>query len=615
MRRAVNRIFPLSKNNVLNHQVVRSLKVNFSNVEEFYIALDEPHRIYKPCEKISGEVVLQLKRDMANVAIHLVILGAAKIKSSNSPSTLRNTRKASLFTRAICIYGGSENEDDPDSYHNGLTKGEHRFPFVVTLPKENIFTSISFEKGSIIYSFKATISDSSEQSVLESQLEGNLVDTQELNGKQRVTKLDGLKSPIMECEKYINVLRPINVSRLPKLKPKTLVVNIPSRRLMKTISSSSTINSTSSAASQDLPGRPKRRESNTDSSSPNSIENGGAIKSDPKIKLTVSIAEAGYLRGESIPINIKLNHVKKMTNTNGIVLTFLRICRIDFGPVGAIQSFRKDLSQCILPLLVNPVTLECEASTNLRIPSDVFPTIVGCELVSFQYYIEVLVNCTNAKGASQSSQSQATIDKGFDDENLARFRNSRGKYLDTENQRGIRFQLPEEEQGVKPNYNNPSSGNIFNVDKLKRMKNVLSLTTEIVIGTERRKTKRRGRRSEIDNHFSSSSPIATDSPLVETPISTDTPIDSPADQAFPSTPPYDHLSPPPLPNSENHSASPRDEKTLHRLHEEALLPSEPVFDDRDPQESPHAGSDYDIDFVPAYFANPSGEGNHTSKRD
>ena len=98
------------------------------------------------------------------------------------------------------------------------------------------------------------------------------------------------------------------------------------------------------------------------------------------------------MRGELIPIKLSINHLRKIQDFNGIIITFVRVCRLDNGPDGVVESFRKDLQQLILPLYVDPVTFQSEINSSLRVPADAFPTILGCPLVSFQYFVEVLIN-------------------------------------------------------------------------------------------------------------------------------------------------------------------------------------------------------------------------------
>ena len=82
----------------------------------------------------------------------------------------------------------------------------------------------------------------------------------------------------------------------------------------------------------------------------------------PTIKAILEVPQRGYLRGELIPIKLSINHLRKIQDFNGIIITFVRVCRLDNGPDGVVESFRKDLQQLILPcmlilLLSNPKSI------------------------------------------------------------------------------------------------------------------------------------------------------------------------------------------------------------------------------------------------------------------
>lgn len=119
--------------------------------------------------------------------------------------------------------------------------------------------------------------------------------------------------------------------------------------------------------------------------------------------------KAGALRGDSIPVKISIRHTKPIKSLNGIILTLHRQSRFDpahraqpplkkalssAGGSGGGGTFRKDLAQTVMPLIVDPKTLTTVVRANLRVPEDVFPTITsvpGGE-VSFRYYVEVVVD-------------------------------------------------------------------------------------------------------------------------------------------------------------------------------------------------------------------------------
>ncbi|GME99072.1 unnamed protein product [Ambrosiozyma monospora] len=175
MRRAVHQILPIKSTRMLSATLASRLK---SGVKEFYVILDDPHKIYRPGDEVSGQVVLIASKNLTDLLIKLSLVGLIKI---NSHGPLRSQKKQYLFNHSITLYGDVANNE------MALTKGEHRFPFIVKLPKKNIYTSISFEKGEIKYTLTCDLCDKT---------------------------FDGAK--ILNTEKLINIVKPINLSILPE---------------------------------------------------------------------------------------------------------------------------------------------------------------------------------------------------------------------------------------------------------------------------------------------------------------------------------------------------------------------------------------------------------------
>ncbi|CDK26661.1 unnamed protein product [Kuraishia capsulata CBS 1993] len=597
MRRAVTNLIPLNKTRIL-----KTLKLDVSSVDDFYIELDDAHKTYLPGEEVKGQAILQLKKNLINVAVTLSLLGAVKLKNLSPSSSWRSSRKKVLFSHTIMIYGGDDADTgvEPGAEAvNGLTRGEHRFPFIVKLPKKKVFTSISFEKGSIRYSLKASLCDLKDKQMV-------------LDLDEEVSKKTQNNSSFLTCEKYLNIVKPINVALFPSPKPKVLVLKYPTKKLRRTQSSSSTINSQTSTNSQETPQHQLQ--------TPHSQEaDPGAFGS--QIKLTVTLQAMGYLRGEIIPVRINLQHFKQTRNINGIVVTLIRICRMDMGEDSAIQSFRKDLAQSILPLYLDPQTHRCELNTSLRVPTDAFPTIVGCEMVSFQYFVEVLVNLSNSKSSTNAMATPSRLDAGLDEENIEDVTTSSFRRQSIDNS-------PSPGGSVGWSSETNPTPNIFNVDKLKRMKNVITTSSEVIVGTERKISKRK--KAQRDFYTESSAAVsppasAVGSSTTSPGASSVSPQNLTDETSRVVSPGYAYTQPPPFQGGLSPSDIPTSpevaEKEALRLRERALMPSEPDWSG-DPEgttapDLPHnshlleyaipaeAGSDagYDeeyTDYVPMY---------------
>lgn len=220
------------------------------------------------------------------------------------------------------------------------------------------------------------------------------------------------------------------------------------------------------------------------------------------IKVSLSIPKKGYLRGELIPIKLNINHLRKVQDVNGIIVTFVRVCRLDNGPEGLFDSFRKDLAQSVIPLYVDPNTFTSEINTSIRIPADSFPTISGCPLVSFQYFVEVLVNLSGKTVVLDDNLPKSSVgsDNGHQSP-IIDFPNSNGGNMNNSNTNAANSELDSSGKNISDSlndfklqfnylssvtdFNQKERSTFINTDKYKRMKKFLQLTSEIVIGTHR----------------------------------------------------------------------------------------------------------------------------------
>lgn len=128
-----------------------------------------------------------------------------------------------------------------------------------------------------------------------------------------------------------------------------------------------------------------------------------------KIQALVELNKAGFLKGDSIALNIQVQHVKPIKNMRGTIATLYRLSRFNSHDV-APQSFRKDLCQTVSPLLVDPRSLSYKMSTRLRIPADIFPTIKSAGPVSFRYFVEVVLDLNGRTTVWQGGTASGNMD-------------------------------------------------------------------------------------------------------------------------------------------------------------------------------------------------------------
>lgn len=515
MRRVVSRILPTASL-FLNHSLDRgpasssSARLSSAAIDDFYMELDSPHASWAPGDEISGRIIVASKRNVSNIVITLSLIGHVKINSSASYAKLRPLQKT-LFNHTVQIYGPTHDALDDHDLVNGLNVGEHRFPFVVKLPTKRVFTSLDFGKGSITYVLRAcmggvssyvssptTLSHSIGSSPMDAS-PGSDIST--VGQGAHAVKAPTLRNPPFTAERLITLVCPIDVSKLAPATAKRLILrNNRSNGLLRTQSGNSSLcvnagdqdsrlvasilgdassepgpliartlsNLASAAASTSAQPSPSILTSAAalHANSPSAylaspvMANRQATVSPPPnnhILVSLEIPQRGYLRGELLPIQLTINHIKMIHDLNGVIITLVRVCRIgsesDLGP----DIFRKDLQQLILPMYIDPLTFELQVRASLRVPADAFPTISGCPLVSFSYFVEVLINLLGKLIAIESRATGPNLDFGIP------------------SMPPLNTALTE----LKARHE------FINTDRLKRLRKFLQLSTEVVIGTHR----------------------------------------------------------------------------------------------------------------------------------
>lgn len=244
-----------------------------------------------------------------------------------------------------------------------------------------------------------------------------------------------------------------------------------------------------------------RNSSNVRSADGGGPASGGPIE-DREITATVELLKGGCLPGDLLPVRIRVDHNRRMKSMHGVIVTLHRQGRVDYAPpaslftnlskeearkleheemypksrtglgglslsaAGSCSVFRKDLSQTVTPLIIDPTTLSANIATSVRVPEDAFPSIkdVPGGLIAFKYYVEVIVDLGGKlDGPSQGSPKQsgrtgplsmsgagAAPGVGPHDTQLSRLANWNGTIVDT--------------------------------DHLRREKGVISVSFEVIVG-------------------------------------------------------------------------------------------------------------------------------------
>lgn len=347
------------------------------------------------------------------------------------------------------------------------------------------------------------------------------------------------------------------------------------------------------------------------------------------ITAKIELLKAGCLPGDSIPITISIKHTKRIKSLHGIIITLYRQGRIDSAPpltlfseikgkdlermkheeyyprsktglgglsltsAGSSSVFRKDLSQTLAPIMIDPITLSTVVTASLRVPEDVFPTVTGVpgEMISFRYYVEVVVDL----GGKLAGQDRHLPRLGM--VSLPSMTNHNGQTLGRDN-------------GSAPILAT-WGGNIVNTDRVRREKSVVACLFEVIVGTtDSARMRGRGNIISEQNIEDTSRPLSAEmppadedahqnDPIVATPRELLYPYDdydlqrrqwpqSPHEQTYdyneaehnmPDESQVPHYSENTVPAPQVSTPEHHTEKERVRLAEQMLLPSQPPTND------------------------------------
>lgn len=424
-------------------------------VRQLFIELKEPHRIWKPDEYVSGEAVLVLKKDIMNVALRLKMVSEIRVRNSGG-ATVKKSRGERLLEKSTFLYGEEcAEKQDNDKVVNGLTKGEHRFPFRMKVRSgRKVCSSIEFERGSIRH-------------YLQCQVEN-------MGPKQE-------EKPVSCCEQAFFVIVPVDVATLPQQKVRRVVLQ-----------SASTVRHPPKGlgdGSSSFLTRATNRSSNSNSSNGSYSEPTAVEKT---VTISVDISHSGYSIGEIIPINVSVQHYKSFCHPAGLIVTLSRICRVgSSGKDEPMETFRKDICQSVSPLYVDPTTFHSNSMVYLKVPIDAFSTFTNVpNYFTFQYYVEVVVNLSQ-KNVVYTESNRAIGDPS--DTALSSGDSGKPDLEGNLNQIQRKF-LNMVGNDASVAESNDIESNIFyrdmvNVQKLKRQNNVTGMSVETIIGTTRSQSK------------------------------------------------------------------------------------------------------------------------------
>lgn len=499
---------------------------------DFCIDIDEPHRQYQPGDTVGGSVRLRVLKPIRVTHIAVCLHGFVQVyKTPGSPGEGYRANNAYLGAgrgkKSGEYFGNgfaSLFEDEVVLCGDGrLAEGSYQFNFELEFPDRDLPSSIDFERGTISYMITATMTRPTTlmptvtcdhtvyfvERIDISRLyppKPRTITLEPVSKRARtrsharkLVDATGRRSRKVDSTQQTEQSRESRASSMLSIQAETEtpISPAPSELSLETETSSS------EQLSRRLSGPESHRSPTPDGAN---ISKTLLQRSPRTITAAVESLTGGCLRGDHVCIKVSVNHTKAIRSLYGVIVTLYRHARVDLHPAiplgptekgagtkyedyypksltglgglslsgaGSSHVFRKDLSQVLAPLYVDPTSLTAELNPKVRVPDEAFPTIstVPGGMISFKYYVEVVLDIQGKLGNS--------------DRSLGNLGGLSGMPSPTAGIDGL-----ENERSAST----PYGSNIIDTAPIRRDKGVVTCTFEVIVGTrdsERRKGKRR----------------------------------------------------------------------------------------------------------------------------
>ena len=333
-------------------------------------------------------------------------------------------------------------------------------------------------------------------------------------------------------------------------------------------------------------------------------ENCSSCVSDQVVIATVELLQGACLPGDRIPLKMSISHNKPVKNLQGISITMFREGHVDTHPAiplgpsqtrekqqfedyypksrtglgglslssaGSSSDFRKDLSQRVVPLIVDPQSLNTVVNTSIQVPEDLFPTIscVPGAMITFKYYVEVVIDLRGRSTGQDRFIPRLNMTSGIPKHEAYDYTSN--KHDDMESS----------------TFPSLAPSNFVTTEHVRREKGVITCLFEVIVGTRDTERKRlRGgvcHRSALEARKSATPDENRDVPdscitkehnhELELDTEHTNSLESPRQRRRGTSEMDDHLQPNVFPPPETEELL--DEKAQIRMAEQQLLPSVP----------------------------------------
>ncbi|KAL2757570.1 hypothetical protein ACRALDRAFT_1074560 [Sodiomyces alcalophilus JCM 7366] len=464
------------------------------HLADFHINPSEPHRQYSAGDKVYGSVIVTVVKPIR--ITHLTVSLHGYVRVYKGPTVAdRDQANPALSGYPSARYHGngyaSLFQDEQVLAGEGrLEASKYEFRFELQFPEKGLPSSIDFERGTISYMITATMTRPTTI---------NATTTCERK-IALVEKIDiGLLPPPRPKMIYVEPISKKSRRRKQAGHERPLVspdvTDHGSDRDSVTETTTMGVEE-QSQDDNDGQGSPVQHDVRSEVSAESGRTSGSnlsdrvldahaatALAANAKLQAvdektiiaTMQLLRGGALAGDAATVRITVQHTKPLKSMHGLIITLYRRGEIDTAPPSSLFAdamsehdsqrlkkedhyprsrtglsglslsssrsrphFRKDLSQVVSPLIIDPDTLETTVSATVKVPEDAFPTIKGVpgSMISFRYYVEVVMDlggrmAHNLQGSNQS-RGGGTYRTGSTAVDGSNYMSRGGNIIDTE---------------------------------------------------------------------------------------------------------------------------------------------------------------------------------------
>ncbi|KAF7542972.1 hypothetical protein G7046_g10083 [Stylonectria norvegica] len=439
----------------LNLPLSLPLRGRNRNVADFHVRPEEPYKKYSAGDSVRGAVVLVIVKPVR--ITHLVVSLHGYVRVRKDPSNIIKAQGATTLPQGGGAsrprYHGNGfaslfQDEQVLSGAGRLEPGKYEFGFDLIFPEKDLPSSIDFERGTISYMITATLTRpttitptaSCDRKVL-------LVEKVDIGLLQPPRPRTIFLEPIskrtrrkksMVLEKAVIAAPETNElgSEADSVDPSALTALTEDPHNHTITNQRSPIQSDMRS---DVSGESGLSASTGVSRAELALSQVGTLTASAKqqavddrtITATIELLKGGCLPGDTVSVRVTVQHIKRFKSMTGVIVTLFRQGKIDTSPPASMfeenaskedlrradkedvyprsrtglgglslssssstSVFRKDLDQNLVPLIVDPVTLQTSVTVSVKMPDDSFPTIKGVpgEMISFKYQVEVVVD-------------------------------------------------------------------------------------------------------------------------------------------------------------------------------------------------------------------------------